>query len=48
MTQNSHNKLVSNKYFYKHTPLRSIEEVKEDLLALEEKAEEFLNEILNF
>lgn len=26
-----------NKYFYKHTPLRSIEEVKADLLALEEQ-----------
>jgi len=37
-----------NKYFYKHTPLRSIEEVKADLLALEEQADGLLQDILNF
>ncbi|MFE2862334.1 type I restriction-modification system subunit M [Sphingobacterium multivorum] len=37
-----------NKYFYKHTPLRSIEEVKADLLALEELADGLLHDILNF
>ncbi len=37
-----------NKYFYKHTPLRSIEEVKADLLALEEQADGLLKDILNF
>ncbi|MBE8719647.1 type I restriction-modification system subunit M [Sphingobacterium pedocola] len=37
-----------NKYFYKHTPLRSLEEVKADLLALEEQADGLLNDILNF
>lgn len=37
-----------NKYFYKHTPLRSIEEVKADLLALEEQADGLLHDILNF
>lgn len=37
-----------NKYFYKHIPLRSIEEVKAELLALEEQADGILNDILNF
>ncbi|MFB5946722.1 type I restriction-modification system subunit M [Albibacterium profundi] len=37
-----------NKYFYQHTPLRSLAEVKEDLLALERKADGLLNDILNF
>jgi len=37
-----------NKYFYKHTPLRSIEEVKANLLALEEQADGLLQDILNF
>ncbi|WP_293881619.1 type I restriction-modification system subunit M [Sphingobacterium sp. UBA1498] len=37
-----------NKYFYRHTPLRSIEEVKADLLALEEQADGLLQDILNF
>lgn len=37
-----------NKYFYKHTPLRSLEEVKIDLLALETQADGLLNDILNF
>ncbi|WP_313492338.1 type I restriction-modification system subunit M [Sphingobacterium multivorum] len=37
-----------NKYFYKHTLLRSIEEVKADLLALEEQADGLLQDILNF
>ncbi|WP_134089804.1 class I SAM-dependent DNA methyltransferase [Olivibacter sp. XZL3] len=37
-----------NKYFYKHTPLRSLEEVKADLLALEAQADGLLHDILNF
>lgn len=37
-----------NKYFYKHTPLRSLDEVKEDLLALEAQADGLLHDILNF
>ncbi len=37
-----------NKYFYKHTPLRSIDEVKADLLSLEEQADGLLQDILNF
>ena len=37
-----------NKYFYKHTPLRSIEEVKADLLALEQQADGLLHDILDF
>lgn len=37
-----------NKYFYKHIPLRSIAEVKAELLALEEQADGILNDILNF
>ncbi|CAM4171534.1 type I restriction-modification system subunit M [Gillisia hiemivivida] len=36
-----------NKYFYKHTPLRSIEEVTADILALEEKSDGLIAEILN-
>ncbi|UAY56224.1 hypothetical protein [Arachidicoccus terrestris] len=35
-----------NKYFYKHTPLRSIEAVKKELLALENQADGVLQEIL--
>lgn len=37
-----------NKYFYKHTPLRSLEEVKEELLNLEKQADGLLHDILNF
>jgi Type I restriction-modification system methyltransferase subunit len=37
-----------NKYFYKHTPLRSIAEVKADLLALEQRADGLLHDILDF
>ena len=36
-----------NKYFYKHTPLRSIEDVTEDIVALESKSEGLIAEILN-
>ena len=37
-----------NKYFYKHTPLRSIEEVTQDILELEKKSDGLIAEILNF
>lgn len=36
-----------NKYFYKHTPLRSIEEVTADILELEKQSDGLINEILN-
>lgn len=36
-----------NKYFYKHKPLRSIEEVSADILKLEEESEGLIREILN-
>ena len=36
-----------NKYFYKHTPLRSIEEVTADILALEQQSDGLINEILS-
>lgn len=35
-----------NKYFYRHKPLRDIEEVAEDILKLEEKSEGLIHEIL--
>jgi type I restriction enzyme M protein len=35
-----------NKYFYRHKPLRSIEEVSEDILKLEEESEGLIREIL--
>ena len=35
-----------NKYFYRHKPLRSLEEVTEDILALEEKADGLIADIL--
>jgi len=35
-----------NKYFYKHTPLRSIEEVSKEILALERQSEGLIAEIL--
>lgn len=37
-----------NKYFYQHTPLRSIEAITADLLALEEQGDGLLAEILKF
>lgn len=36
-----------NKYFYRHKPLRSLEEVTADILALEAKSEGLIAEILN-
>jgi type I restriction enzyme M protein len=36
-----------NKYFYQHKPLRSIEEVTEDILQLERKSDGLIREILN-
>jgi len=36
-----------NKYFYKHKPLRSMEEVAADILKLEEQTEGLIKEILN-
>jgi type I restriction enzyme M protein len=36
-----------NKYFYRHKPLRSIEEVSRDILKLEEESEGLIREILN-
>ena len=35
-----------NKYFYRHTPLRSLEEVSEEILALERESEGLISEIL--
>lgn len=35
-----------NKYFYKHTPLRNIEAVTQDILALEKKSDGLITEIL--
>ena len=36
-----------NKYFYRHKPLRSIEEVSTDILKLEELSDGLIREILN-
>lgn len=36
-----------NKYFYKHTPLRSIEDVTKDILDLENKSDGLIADILN-
>jgi type I restriction enzyme M protein len=36
-----------NKYFYKHTPLRTIEEVTKDILELETLSDGLISEILN-
>jgi type I restriction enzyme M protein len=36
-----------NKYFYRHKPLRDIEEVSADILKLEEESEGLIREILN-
>src|SRR5699024_6756770 len=35
-----------NKYFYRHKPLRSIEEVSADILELEDESEGLIREIL--
>ena len=35
-----------NKYFYKHQPLRSMEEVAREIVALERQAEGLIAEIL--
>ncbi len=37
-----------NKYFYKHKPLRSLEEVTADILELEKKSEGLIKDILGF
>jgi type I restriction enzyme M protein len=36
-----------NKYFYRHKPLRTIEEVSKDILKLEELSDGLIREILN-
>ncbi|MFD0990474.1 N-6 DNA methylase [Mariniflexile jejuense] len=36
-----------NKYFYKHTPLRSIEDVTQDILVLEQQSDGLIADILN-
>ncbi|NIJ45648.1 type I restriction enzyme M protein [Wenyingzhuangia heitensis] len=36
-----------NKYFYKHTPLRNIEDVTKDILELEKQSDGLITEILN-
>jgi type I restriction enzyme M protein len=36
-----------NKYFYRHTPLRTLEEVSADILALERESDGLIAEILN-
>jgi type I restriction enzyme M protein len=35
-----------NKYFYRHKPLRSLEEVSVDILQLEEESEGLIRDIL--
>ena len=37
-----------NRYFYQYTPLRSLKEIAEEMLALERKSEGLLNEVLGF
>ena len=37
-----------NRYFYQYTPLRSLKEITDELLALERKSEGLLNEVLEF
>ena len=37
-----------NKYFYQHKPLRAIEEVTSDILALEKESDGLIAEILNW
>jgi type I restriction enzyme M protein len=36
-----------NKYFYRHKPLRELEEVSNDILALENESDGLIREILN-
>ncbi|BDS12780.1 type I restriction-modification system subunit M [Aureispira anguillae] len=36
-----------NKYFYQHKPLRSLEEVTQDIISLEEESDGLIREILN-
>ena len=36
-----------NRYFYQYTPLRSLEEITDELLALERESEGLLNEVLS-
>ena len=35
-----------NRYFYQYTPLRSLKEIADEILALERKSEGLLNEVL--
>jgi len=35
-----------NKYFYRHKPLRSLEDVAQDIISLEQKAEGLIAQIL--
>ena len=37
-----------NRYFYQYTPLRSLKEITDELLALERKSEGLLNEVLEY
>ncbi|EDX77783.1 hypothetical protein MC7420_3107 [Coleofasciculus chthonoplastes PCC 7420] len=37
-----------NKYFYKHQPLRSLEEVTRDILELEQETEGLLRQLVSF
>ena len=37
-----------NKYFYQHKPLRSLEEVTRDILALEAETEGLLKRLVSF
>ncbi len=37
-----------NRYFYQYTPLRSLKEIADEILALERKSEGLLNEVLRF
>jgi hypothetical protein len=36
-----------NRYFYKPQPLRSLEEIRKDIVALEKETEGLLNEIIS-
>ncbi len=38
----------SSRYFYRHKPLRSIEEVSTDILKLEEERDGLIRKILSF
>jgi len=40
-------RLALIKYFYKHTPLRNIEDVTKDIVDLERKSDGLIAEILN-